>query len=172
MNPQAPDGAVLFRQDRRKLAGLALVGAAFVALGLSFIAHPDAWATARHPRGQVEATGWVAAPFSGLMLAAIAVALARPTTVRLGPEGVTIRTAWRTYSRPWDAVSDFKIWKYRRNRLVVFNDADPPNGRLAAINRRISGATSSLPAALNIDPEQLLTAVQSAKGRWTAGSLR
>ncbi len=168
MSPRADphDDAVIFHQDRRKLIGVGLICIAFVAAGISFITHPEFWKTVRNSRDYIEVIGWIIAPFFSMALIGVAVSLARPTTVRLGPEGVTISTAWRTYSRPWDAVGDFKVWKYQRNRTVVFNDASPPNGRLAEINRRLSGATSAMPTALNVDAEQLLMAVEAAKGRW------
>jgi len=163
------DDRVVFQQDRRKLLGLGLMGIIFVAMGASFILHPEFWTTARHSSGFVEALGWLTASFFSLCLVAVIGSLARPTTVKLGPEGVTISTAWRTYSRPWDVIGDFRLWDYRRNRLVIFNDAAPPNPRLAEINRRLSGATSSMPTALNVSPEQLLTAIEKAKERWAVG---
>jgi len=160
------DKAVVFHQDRRKLAVLGLIGVAFVAMGISFITHPEFWRRGGYARDYIEVMGWITAPLFSLLLAVEIVSLARPTKVNLGPDGVTITTAWRTYSRPWDAVGDFKIRKYGRNRMVIFNDVTPANRRLAEINRRISGATSAMPPALNVDPEQLLTALEAAKARW------
>jgi hypothetical protein len=170
MSPQPPfdDGPVVFRQDRRKLLGLALIGIVFVAMGVSFIEHPEFWKSTRHSAGSVEIAGWVATLFFSLCLIAIIVSLVRPATVKLAPEGITISSAWRTYSRPWNAVGDFKLCKYKRNRTVVFNDANPPNRRLAEINRGLSGATSGLPTALNVAPEQLLAAVEMARARWSS----
>ena len=168
----AHDDAVVFHQDRRKLVGVGLIGIAFVAMGISFITDPEFWKTVRHSRDYIEVVGWIIAPLFSLALVAVAVSLARPTRVELGPEGVTISTAWRTYSRPWDAVGDFKIWKYQLNRTVVFNDSAPPNLRFAEINRRLTGATSAMPTALNVDPEQLLTAVVAAKRRWGGANVR
>ncbi len=161
-----PDEAVVFHQDRRKLAILTLIAVAFVAMAISFITHPEFWRSGRYTRNYIEFIGWIIASLFSFCLAAGAVSLARPTKVTLGPEGVTIMTAWRTYSRPWDAVGEFKIRKYGRNRTVVFKDAAPANRRLAEINQRMTGATGAMPPALNVDPEQLLTALEAAKGRW------
>jgi hypothetical protein len=160
------DGPVVFRQDRRKLLLSGLIGIVFVAMGVSFIVHPEFWQTSRHSADSVEIVGWVVAPFFSLCLFAVAVSLVRPTTVKLNLEGIVVSKPWGTYSRPWRAVSDFKIWKYRRNRIVVFNDTNPPNRRLAEINRRLTGATSAMPTALNVGPEQLLAAVEEASERW------
>ena len=160
------DGAVTIRQDRRKLALAALGALGFVVLGAAFIAHPDLWATARDPRDTIEIVGWASTGFFALALAAIVLALMRPTTVRLAPDGLIIVTALRSYARPWTAVSGFRIGQVRRTRFVVFDDADPPIRWLAGVNRRLIGATSSLPTSLSLTPEQLLTAVQAAKARW------
>lgn len=168
MVPQAAphDDAVVFRQSRRTLLCRGLIAIAFAAMGVSFITHPGSWTASRLPPDLVEMRGWATACFFSLALIPVAASLARPTTVALGADEVTISTAWRTYTRPWSAVGDFRIWRYRRSRIVIFNDAAPSNGLLAEINRRTTGATSAMPTALNVGPEDLLAALQAAKDRW------
>jgi hypothetical protein len=166
MNPPPQDQSLVFRQDRRKLLGVAVIGVVFVGMGVSFVAHPDFWRSSRHSAASIEVMGWVTTPFFSLCLAAIVVSLVRPATVKLGPEGITVSSAWRTYSRPWDAVTDFRLRRYKTNRTVVFNDASPPNRGLAGINRGLSGATSGLPTALNVAPEELLEAIEAGRARW------
>lgn len=171
MSTQSPlhDEPVLFRQDRRKLLGLALIGVVFVAMGVSFITHPGFWKTARHSANSAEIIGWMTTIFFSLCLIATVVSIVRPTTVKLSREGIAISSPWRTYARPWNAVGDFKIWKYMRTRTVVFKDTAPPGRCLAEVNRGLTGATSALPTALKVSPEQLLAAVEAAKARWDGG---
>jgi hypothetical protein len=159
------DEYVVFHQDRRKLVGMGLIGVVFVVLGIAFIAHPEVWKTTRHSADSVESAGWLVTTFFSMCSIAVAVSLVRPTKIKLGLKGIVVTTPWRTYSRPWDAVSDFKIWEYRRNRTVVFNDATPPNPGLAEINRRLTGATSAMPPALNVGPDQLLAVIEEVRQR-------
>jgi hypothetical protein len=150
---------------------MALISVVFVAMGVSFVTHPGFWRSSTHSVASVEIAGWAATLFFSLCLSAIVVSLVRPVTVKLGPAGITIRSIWRTYTRPWDAVTDFRVWGYRRNQTIVFNEANPPFGKLAEINRGLTGATSGLPAGLNIAPEELLAAIKTARARWY-GSVR
>ena len=171
--PKKPDGALVFRQDRRKLFGAAIIAVVFVVMGCSFISNPGFWTTTRHPSSSyIEVVGWITAPFFSLALAAVAMSLVRPVTLTLGPEGVTVSTVWKTYSRPWHAIGNFRIWSNAGNRMVVFDDVAPPNPRLAEVSRRISGATGALPTCLNVSPDDLLAQVKTAQEQWTADAVR
>jgi hypothetical protein len=142
--PISQDGNAVFRQDRRKLLRIGLIGIVFIAMGASFIVDPQFWQTRKFSAYWIDILGWLITPLFSLGLVAVAVSLVRPTTVKLGQDGIVVRTPWRTYSRPWDALSGFRLWEYRRNCSVVFNDATPPNIRLAAINRRLMRAARHL----------------------------
>jgi len=167
-----PDGAIVFRQDRRKLFGVAIIGIVFVVMGCSFISNPGFWTTTRHPSSSyIEVVGWITAPFFSLALVAVAMSLVRPVTLTLGPEGVTVSTAWKRYSRPWHGIGNFRIWSNAGNRMAVFDDMDPPNPRLAEVSRRISGATGALPTCLNVSPDDLLAQVKFAQEHWTADAV-
>jgi len=157
---------ITFQQQRTKLV-LAVLGAVgFAALGASFALHPDAWQSHRHSAATMQVSGWVGLAFFSIALCAALIAIARPTTVRLSPQGLVVTTAWRTFTRPWDALGNFRIWKNRGASTVVFDDVNPPSAWLARLNRAACGATSALPKFLGVEPEGLLAAVLHAKARW------
>jgi len=164
--PTQHSDMVVFRQYRWKLLVAAVGNIAFVALGLSFIIYPDLWQSTRHSSIEVYIIGWMVAAVFSFFMVRIAVLIVRPAVIKIGPEGIVVGTAWTSYSRPWGAVSDFKVWKFYLNRTIVFNDTNPPNPRLAEISRRMTGMTSALPGALNVSPENLLVAIEAARDRW------
>jgi hypothetical protein len=161
-----PGATLVIRQRRSKLAVLGLLGVGFVALGIWFIVDPTSAGASRYPAGAVEALGWISTLFFGFALAAVVFSFFRPTTISLSPEGLAIKTVFTAWTRPWKALSNFRIWRYRGNRLIVFDDDSPRRPRLAKFNTAISGATSGLPNMLSEDPEQVLAQLIAAKERW------
>ncbi|HEX3917979.1 MAG TPA: STM3941 family protein [Caulobacteraceae bacterium] len=134
---------------------------AFVAQGVWFILYPSQAASVHYPRDYIEATGWLAVAFFGSGLAIFLIALAKPSYVALGPDGLTIRLVFGSRTHRWAAVSNFRVWRLQRRR-VAFDDADQ-----AGAGRRgnISG-TRLLPGMLNARPEQLLEELKWAKEKW------
>ena len=161
---------MIFRQNRWKLLGAGLIGIILVGIGASFIVNPHFFQTPRQSAASVALVGWLITPFFSLCVVGVGVSLARPITVKIGQAGIVIRYHWRTYTRPWSALSGFKLWKYKMNRTVVFNDTTLSNGRLAEVNRKLTGATSAMPTALDVAPEQLLALIEEARERWGANA--
>jgi hypothetical protein len=165
-NDSPSDDSLTFRQQRGKLVLAAFAGLAFVVMGISFVLHPEQWQTHARSAGFIRVIGWITLVFFSMTLVGAAISLIRPTTVRLTPDALVIRTMWRTYSRPWTALSNFRIWKTKGTRLVVFDDENSSVDWLAGINRKFSGATNAMPGFMNTNPEHLLEAVTQAKERW------
>jgi hypothetical protein len=162
---RSPSGEVVARQDRGKIA-ISVVGAlAFVVLGALFASYPEHWQTARYGRDDIRVVGWLSASFFSLVFVATVVALARPTTVRISPQALIISGPWTTRTRPWTALSNFRIWRMKGTKLIVFDDEKPRHAWLATINRMTSGATSALPSMMDVEPVKLLEMLQRAKER-------
>ena len=101
----------------------------------------------------------------GFLLVRGLISLVRPTTISLGPDGLTVRRAWRATTRPWSALSNFRLWRYRTTTLIVFDDA-APRSVFAKLNTAIAGANSALPPGLEEAPEPLLEQLKAAAAKW------
>ena len=155
------------RQSRRKIALVCIACALFVAAGAWFIAHPEQAASSRYSRQEVLLTGWSATPLFAMALIAWLIVLARPATISLDPSGITITTIWKSYRRPWLALSNFQARSFGTTKLIVFDDTDPASGRWwARVNSALRGTNSSLPAMLDRQPEEILEALRAAKANW------
>jgi hypothetical protein len=159
-------GRTTYQQTRTKLALVFLVSLGFVALGVSFALHPDFWQTSRHSAASIQILGWVGVVFFSVCTIAAVISFFKPTTVRFSPQGLSVKTVWRTRSRPWSALSNFRIWETRGTKIVVFDDEIAPTRWLAGFSRAATGANSALPTLMNASPEHLLDAAQRAKERW------
>lgn len=166
MAPPLDDEPVEFQQDRLKISGRGAAALALVAMGAWSLAHHDLARSPGRSPAFAQLADWAATIFFSLCLLAILASLVRPATVRLSSEGIQISYAWGTYRRTWDNVGGFELWRYRGDRTVIYNDVRPTNPVLAKINHWLTGATSALPTALNVDPERLLTVIECARAKW------
>jgi hypothetical protein len=163
---EGAEGGLIVRQSRGKVALACLGSLAFVVLGVYFIGHAQQVATIRYPPAFVEVTGWLVTVLFGLTLVLWFAALIKPATVSLGPEGLRITSALQTYVRPWSALSNFRIWRYRVSKSVRFDDAIKSSSWLVKLGAGPGGGGRSLPNLLDDKPEQLLSALSAAKRRW------
>lgn len=155
------------RQSRRKIALACLGAAGFVALGIWFISAPEQASSSRASPQEVLVVGWLCILFfSACLISGLAV-LARPATISFDRSGMTVTTIWKSYKRPWSALSNFQIWSIRSTKFIVFDDTEPASGRWwAGVNSAIRGTNSSLPAMLDGQPEKILEELQAAKAAW------
>jgi hypothetical protein len=64
-------------------------------------------------------------------------------------------------------LSNFRIWTVGWTKLIIFDDSEPAFGpRWAGLYSAARGANSSLPAALDGQPEAILEELRSAKASW------
>jgi hypothetical protein len=94
----------------------------------------------------------------------------RPATVTLGPEGIAICGGWKTRTFSWRDVSQFQIVAIRQVKLVGFDISPDCKGfeRLRQINRATAGVDASLPAYLELSPDDMLSLVLAAQNKWGA----
>ena len=101
----------VFRPSRIRVVGLLLVSAAIVACGIFM--------------GSVgQQLGWLAIAFFGLGVVVFALKLLPSCSyVRVGPDGFTVRSLFRSRSCRWSDVDVFKVAQLRRQQMVVFSFA-------------------------------------------------
>ncbi|HKM61409.1 MAG TPA: PH domain-containing protein [Acidisphaera sp.] len=129
----------------------ACLSAGFVMVGWFLVAAADT-TTFHGLKGYV--AGWAAIIFFGPCGIVLALQIFPRFRQRLTVEedGFEVRT-WRGVRRyRWaDVAGSFQIYKVRRTKLVVFDNAQAGRN----LNTAFSGFNSSLPAQLGIPPEQL-----------------
>jgi len=156
---------ITFRSSRTKAALFGTCSLAMVALGMVLVFHPEFFPNRTAAFNRV--LGWASMVLSFVGLAASAIPLVRPATVRFSSEGLTIETAWRTYTRPWSALSNFRFHEVRGGAgFIYFDDEIPPSAPFSCVKRTATGATMMLPGMMNVSREQLLEAAQRSKEHW------
>jgi hypothetical protein len=165
--PSSSQDDLTFQQQRGKMVGPVLIALAFVALGTFFVLNPEAWRSSRHSPEWVETLGWITTGFFSCVLAVGILTLVMPATVRLGPEGLVIRTFRRTYSRPWASLSNFRVVTTRGSQIIAFDETGVRGGPTGGEART---ATRYMPPMLNADAAQILDAVSRAKAGWDRAS--
>lgn len=124
----------VFRPSRTKVMGRLLLSAAFVAGGIFMVS-----------AGQQ--MGWLAIAFFGLGVVVFALQLLPNCNyVRVGPDGFTVRSLFRSHSCRWSDVGAFKVAQLARQQMVVFSFANHYRGprRLSRINAQLVGAEAPL----------------------------
>jgi hypothetical protein len=163
MTVDQPTDVRTFRQVRPKVALAALAWAVGLAVGVAMILYPVQLQSPLFSPGAVEIGGWFCAAISAPMLVASFMSLAKPTVLVLAPDGLTLRTASRAYTRPWTALSNFRLYRGKR---VCLRDTQPQASWIDRLNGLMAGSTLMLPGQLDARPDQVLAALQSAKRRW------
>ena len=153
--PTLDDPPLVIRQARWKGALLAAGCAAFVAVGMAMQSDVEARAA-----GQLCVLLFGAGALIGLAL------LVSPGTLVLAPEGLSQTVLWRTRRWAWADVSSFREWRFRRTRLITFDDAKASHGALQQANAALGAGSGSLSAQWAISTPALLALLAQAKARW------
>jgi hypothetical protein len=160
---------VIIVQNNPKRAWACLGCLAFAALGLALIRYPEQFRyplpppLPQHSNLFVQITGYAAVVFFGLCLVLSLPTLVKPTTVQLSPDGLTVKTVWRSYTRSWSALDNFEIWRHKKTWLIIFdNNTNIWSRKPTSTSTR----RSSLPGMLNADPDDLLEELWQAKQKW------
>jgi hypothetical protein len=128
---------LLLHPRRAKLVGLLLVSAAFVATGV-WMVRAGQW------------LGWLGIAFFGLGVAVSGLQLLPNSTyLRMGPDGFTVCTLFRSRSCRWSDVKAFEVRRVGRTEMVVFSFSRQPPGStgLRRLNVRLAGAEAAVAAS-------------------------
>ena len=151
---------VVFRQSKGKLLGMLVVSAVFVVGGV-FMVRAGQW------------VGWLSIVFFGLGMGVFALQLLpKSSYVRVGPDGFTVCTVFRTHSCRWSDVAAFKVGRVGTKEMVVFNFSPQYRGprRLARLNVDVVGAEAAVAVAgtWNIRMDQLADVLNRYRERYGA----
>jgi hypothetical protein len=159
-----PEAALreVLRPRKATWALVLLICAGFVAIGVLVL---------RDPRAAADRT-WAASAtiFFGLgVLIALLQFVPGSSYLLLTPEGLTIRTMWRTTSYRWVDIERFGV----AAQLVGLNFVPAyPRGRLARalmkLNRTLTGFEAALPDNYGRNRAELAAYLNSLKGRYSA----
>ena len=133
--------------SRTSTAALLTISVAFTIAGVGAIGSGRGFA------------GWLVALFFGVCSTAFAIHLLPGASyLDLSPEGFVVSSLFRRWLLiRWDSVSEFHVAPVPGSgiRKVVFSRESSDHPRLAALNRRLVGATDTLPDTYGRTPEQL-----------------
>jgi len=151
---------LLLHPRRAKLVGLLLVGAAFVATGV-WMVRTGQW------------LGWVGIIFFGLGVAVSGLQLLPNSTyLRMGPDGFTVCTLFRSHSCRWSDVKAFQVRRVGRTEMVVFSFSKQPPGSpgLRRLNVRLAGAEAAVAASgsWDVSMDQLADMLNRYRERYGA----
>src|SRR5216683_5233933 len=127
---------LLLRPRRAKLVGWLLVSAAVVAAGV-WMARAGQW------------FGRVGIAFFGLGVVVFGLQLLPSSTyLRVGPDGFTVCTLFRSHSCRWSDVKAFQVRRVGRTEMVV-SFSKQPRGSLGLrrLNVRLAGAEAAVAAS-------------------------
>ena len=149
----------MFRASRRKWL-LVLAGcAAFVFVGaLTFTKSP--W------------VGETAIAFFGLGLIVAGWQTVSPGRLVVTPTTIEVTTLGRRWSRDLASCSEFGVWRFGVQTLVVFDHPGGTAKRLGRANRRLSGRSSALPDTFGMDASELASILNKARASAMALSTR
>lgn len=145
-------------RPRWRIAGFMVLTAAFVAVGALMV------------RGG-QPFGWVIGGLFALGTAGFAYLLVGDLGVTLDHDGFEIRTLFKRKRYRWAHVSTFAPYRMQGSAMILFDDADRPEGMLASINRTLIGRTESIPAILiagSVDEASALLNQYRARARGEA----
>lgn len=150
---------IVIRSTRWKLVAPLLGALLFVAGGV--------WMLSLGDPGKVT-SGLFTTGFFGLCALVLLVPLLRPSTLEIGREGVTERTAVRTTTYGWDQVRAFRVQKIAGRTMVAFDftQDDPAQRRLRALSRSMAGAEGAFDNLWTIRPQALADLLNEARARW------
>jgi hypothetical protein len=145
-----PSGQVeVLRPSNRKCALLFLTCAAFVIVGVVVVSRSHSTFDGF--------MGWSCIAFFGLGVAtSLALLLPGSSFLRLSPEGMTVRSMWRTSFHRWSDIERFGVG-HSGGALVCFDFAASYTGQESAraINRGLTGFDAALPDNYGRDHAEL-----------------
>ena len=145
------------------MALLTLGAGVFVATGLWMLDDPDG--TGRYSAAEIQFWGYACIVFFGLCGLVGVASLVRPAEVRVGPDGVRLRTVLRRRHWAWRDIDDIGIYQVRATKMVTFN-ARTTGRAMSALNAAVGAANTSLPTGLSMAPERLAELLKAGKARW------
>ena len=154
-SPDLDHPPVVIRQARWKALLLVVGSLAFLAVGIAMQADAAVRGKAQLIQG-----------FFGLGLLVGLAQLVSPGRLVLEPTGLTQTVLWRTRRWAWTDVSGFREWRYRRTRLITFDDANAKPGMLQAANAALGAGTGALSGTWALSRKELLALLVEAERRW------
>lgn len=122
-------------RPRWRIVGFAVLTGALAAIGALMVL-------------EGQPLGWLIGGFFGLCAIAFVWLLLGDFGVTLDHDGIEIRTLFTRKRYRWVHVSEFSPYRMHGSAMVLFDDADRPDGMLTELNRKIVGKTESIPAVL------------------------
>jgi hypothetical protein len=178
LGPSMPESASqeVLRPRKATWALVLLISAAFVAIGVLVLRDPKVAADRAWAYGGVI--------FFGLCtLVSLLQFLPGSSFLLLAPEGLRVRTMWRTTSYRWADIERFGVAEFttshgpfrQRHRLIGFDYvASYPRGRgtqaLMNLNRNLTGFEAALPDNYGRSHSELAAYLNTLRARYTASS--
>jgi hypothetical protein len=149
------DETQVFRPSSLRNLGLLAGSAAFTAIGLWMVSEKDS-------------SGWFVAGVFGLgVLTAAVLSLPNSSYLRLGPDGFTVCSMFRSHSYRWSDVATFEVGRIGVNRMIVFNFSPgytgAKRGRLLAT--AMTGYEAALPDSYGMPLESLAALLNQYRQR-------
>jgi hypothetical protein len=97
----------------------------------------------------------------------------RPNVLTLSPDGLALRTRWRSARWSWDQVSHFRALRVHiASRFVGFDFAEQSPGPVSFMQYYVhyAGADDSLGGGWETGPTQLAELLNAARARWLAAN--
>jgi len=104
----------------------------------------------------------------GFFLVMSLVQLVRPSTLTIGPAGVTHAGPFRTTAYRWRDIDNIRLIRINRSQLVAFDLTESYEGSeaMTALSRQLAGVDCGLPTGWSIGPTDLARLLNEARGRW------
>ncbi len=117
--------------------------------------------------------GWVGITFFGLGVVVFGLQLLPNSNyLRVGPDGFTVCTLFRSQSCPWSDVKAFEVRRVGRTEMVVFSFSKQPRGSpgLRRLNVRLAGAEAAVASSglWSISMGQLADVLNRYRERYSA----
>jgi hypothetical protein len=164
------DQEQILRPRKRKWTLVLLGSVSFVAIGLMML---------RDPNESRVITGFFLGFFALCGVVSLVQFVPGSSFLQLTPEGLTVRTMWRTQSHRWSDIEQFGVAEFssgrHRQKLVGFDFAAsyPSEGmarKMRDLNRRLSGFEASLPDNYGWKYAELAEHLNTLKVRYTGRS--
>jgi len=143
-----PDAELVLVEPRRRQYALVAIDGVFVVIGVALAVTGDtAW-------------GLAGATFFGVALVFAGTAIARPARLVLRTDGFQfVNLGRRSQLFEWSKSSNFHPWSPAAGATFIAFDYDGPRpvyrGRLARLNRSLTGSNSCLPSTYGMQAAQL-----------------
>lgn len=147
---------ITLRSSRKKYLVRLGAGALFTAVGLGMASEEPF-------------IGYLTAGFFGIGLLVCAVQLLPNSSyLRLGPEGFTVCSLFRSHTVPWSDVAEFWVIRVGGNDMVGWDFA--PHYQAQAVGRAVAtsltGVGAALPDSYGMDPEELASLMNELREQY------